>query len=83
LPALGAAERAAEGLLDLVLDRQAVTVPARRVARVEAGELARLDDHVFQDLVGRVTHVQGAVRVGRAVVQDEAGLSWRASRSCL
>ena len=70
---LVARQAAAEGLLDRVLDRQAVAVPARRVARVEAGELARLDDHVLQDLVGGVADVQLAVRVGRAVVQDEAG----------
>ena len=69
---LVARQAAAELLLDRVLDRQAVAVPARRVARVEAGELARLDDHVLQDLVGGVADVQLAVRVRRAVVQDEA-----------
>ncbi len=68
---LVARQAAAEGLLDLVLDRQAVAVPARGVARVEAGELARLDDHVLQDLVGGVADVQLAVRVRRAVVQHE------------
>ena len=72
---LGARQAAAEFLLDRVLDRQAVAVPARRVARVEAGELARLDDHVLQDLVGRMADVQLAVRVRRPVVEDEARLA--------
>jgi hypothetical protein len=54
-----------------VLDRQAVAVPARDVGRVQPLELARLDDHVLQDLVDGVTHVDLAVGVRRAVVQDE------------
>ncbi len=62
---------AAAHLLDRVLDRQAVAVPARHVRRVEAVERARLDDDVLQDLVDRVADVDRAVRVRRAVVQDE------------
>ena len=58
-------------LLDRVLDRQAVAIPAGHETGVEAGQLARLDDHVFQDVVGRVAHVQHAIGVGRAVVQHE------------
>ncbi|MNS41262.1 hypothetical protein D3C72_736110 [compost metagenome] len=68
-----AAQVAAELLFDGVLDRQAVAVPAGHVQRVEAFELARLGDHVLQDLVHRVTHVDLAVGVRRAVVQDELG----------
>jgi len=45
--------------------------PSRHVGRVEAVERARLDDDVLQDLVDRVPDVDLAVRVGRAVVQDE------------
>ena len=48
---LDARQVAAVGLLDLVLDRQAVAVPARHVEGVEAGELRRLHHHVLQDLV--------------------------------
>jgi len=65
------AQVAAVLLLDGVFDRQAVAVPAGDVQRVETGELARLGDHVLQDLVHRVAHVDRAVGVGRAVVQDE------------
>ena len=72
---LGTVEAAAEGLLDRVFDRQAMAVPARREARVVAGQLARLDDHVFEDLVGRVADVQRAVGVRRTVVQHEARLA--------
>ncbi len=68
---LVAAEVAAVQLLDLVLDRQAVAVPARHVVRVHALQLPRLDDHVLQDLVDRVAGVQRAVGIRRAVVQDE------------
>ena len=67
----GAGQVAAEGLLDLVLDRQTVAIPAGNVGRVEAFELPRLDDHVLQDLVDGVADVQLSVGVGRAVVQDE------------
>src|SRR2546425_6128191 len=40
-----------ELLVDLVLDRQSVTVPARHVDGVESGHRAGLDDHGLQDLV--------------------------------
>jgi hypothetical protein len=80
---LVARQVAAVLLLDRVLDRQAVAVPARDVLRVEALELALLDDHVLEDLVDRVAHVDLAVGIGRAVVQDELGRAARASRSFL
>ncbi len=57
--------------LDLPLDRQAVTVPARDVGRVLAHQRLRSDDDVLQDLVHRMAHVDVAVRVRGAVVQDE------------
>ncbi|OPZ02461.1 MAG: hypothetical protein BWZ09_02552 [Alphaproteobacteria bacterium ADurb.BinA305] len=59
--------------LDLVLDRQAVAVPARNVGRVEAGQRLRAHDDVLEDLVQRVADVQAAVGVGRAVVEHELG----------
>ncbi len=58
-------------LLDLLLDRQAVAVPARHVGRVEAIERARLDDDVLQHLVDGVADVDHAVRIRRAVHQHE------------
>ncbi len=66
---------AAELLVDLDFDGEAVTVPARDVGRVEAGHGFRLDDEVLDALVQRVAEVDGAVGVGRAVVQDVFGRS--------
>ena len=57
-------------LLDLMLDRQAVAVPAGHVRRVVAVERARLDDDVLQHLVDRVTEMNRAVRVRRTVVKN-------------
>jgi hypothetical protein len=61
------------GDFDLVLDGQAVAVPARHVGRVEAGHGLGADDDVLEDLVERVADVDAAVGVGRAVVQHELG----------
>jgi hypothetical protein len=72
---LGARQAATKRLLDLVFDRQAVAVPPRREAAVEARELPRLDDHVLQDLVRRMADVQLPVGVRRTVVQHEEGLA--------
>ncbi len=58
-------------LLDLPLDRQAVAVPAGDVVGVVAGHLAGAVDHVLVDLVQRGADVDVAVRIGRAVVEDE------------
>ena len=60
----------AELLVNLVLDRQPVTIPARHVDRVEAGHRARLHDHVLQDLVQHRPEMDVPVRVRRTVVQD-------------
>nr|GEU28492.1 hypothetical protein [Tanacetum cinerariifolium] len=56
---------------DLDFDRHAVAIPARHVGRVEAGQRARLDHHVLEDLVDRVAQVDVAVGVRRTVMQDE------------
>ena len=61
----------AVALLDLPLDRQAVAVPARDVDRVLAQHLLAAVDHVLEDLVERGAHVEMAVGVGRAIVEDE------------
>ena len=60
----------AELAIDLQLDRQAVTIPARDVRRVEAGHVVRLDDEVLEDLVERGADVDLAVGVRRAVMQQ-------------
>ena len=67
------AQIAAKGFFDLVFNRQAVAIPAGDIDSVHALELACLDDHVFQDLVDGVTHVDLAVGIGWAVMQDETG----------
>ena len=64
-------ELAAMQFFDRVFDRQTMAVPAGDVLRVKARQLFRLDDHVLEDFVERVTDVQLAVGVGRAIVQDE------------
>ena len=76
---LGRRQVLAELFFDLDLDRHAVAVPARHIRRVEAGDGARFDDHVFQDLVDRVAQVDVAVRVRRTIVQDE----FRTAGGCL
>ncbi len=76
---IGAAQFAELGRRDILavqflhhqLDRQAVTVPARHVRRIEAVQRLRLDDDVFQYLVDRMTDVNVAIGIRRAVVQDE------------
>jgi hypothetical protein len=64
-----AAALAAELLLDLPLDRQAVAVPAGHVVDVVAQGEAAADHEVLQRLVQGVADVDRAVGVGRAVVQ--------------
>ncbi len=60
----------ADFFLDGMLDRQAVTIPARHVGRVEPAQGPGLDDDVLENLVDRVADVDVAVGIGRAVVQD-------------
>ena len=61
----------AELLLDLDFDRHAMAIPAWHINRVEARQVARLHDHVLQDLVHRVAKMDVAIRIRRAVMQDE------------
>ena len=58
-------------LFNRVFNWQAVAVPARHVHRVQPLELARLDDHVFQNLVDRMTDMDLAVGIRRAIVQHK------------
>jgi len=50
-----------------------VAVPAGDVVRIEPHHLARAHHEVFEDLVERVAHMQMAVGVGRAVMEDIFG----------
>ena len=60
-----------ELLFHLPFDRQAVAVPTGAKACVIAGHALRADDHVFEDLVEGVPHVQVAIRIWRAIMEDE------------
>ena len=70
--------------LDLPFDRQAVAVPARDVVGIEAEHLLAARHHVLENLVERMPDMDVAVRVRRAVVQDEfiAALSPRRATAC-
>ncbi len=60
------------GLLDLPLDRQAVAIPAGNVRRVLAEQRLGADDDVLQHLVHRMAHMDIAIGVRRAIMEDEA-----------
>ena len=60
----------AEGTQRLQLNGQAVGVIAGHVGCLEAGHVLIADDDVLDDLVQRRTHVDIAVGIRRAVVQD-------------
>ena len=63
----------AEHLIHLDLDRKPVAVPSGQIRSVEAQHRMRLDNDVFQDLVDRSPHVDGAVGIGGAIVKDVQG----------
>ncbi len=63
--------RLADLLLDIVLDGQTVAVPAGHIGRVISRQDPRLDDDVLEHLVDRVTDVNVAIGVGRAIVKNE------------
>ncbi len=60
----------AQVLERFVLDREPVHVPAGNELGVLTVEQGNLHEHVLEDHVQEVTHVQIAVGVGRSVVQD-------------
>jgi hypothetical protein len=64
--------RAAVLLLHLQLDGQTMAVPTRDVRRIEPVQRARLDDDVLENLVDGMADVNGAVGVGRPIVEHEA-----------
>ena len=57
--------------LNRVFNRQAMAIPARHVNRIQALELARFDDHVFQDFVNSMADVNLAIGIRRAIMQYE------------
>ena len=64
---------AAELLVDLDFDGQAVAVKARNVGGIETGHRLGLDDEVLKALVQGVAQMNGAIRIGRAIVKDVGG----------
>ena len=60
-----------ELLVDVALDGEAVTVPARDVGRVETEERTAAHDEILEDLVHRGADVDLSVRVRRAVVEEK------------
>ena len=50
-----------------------MTVPARHIGRIETRQGFGLDDNVLKNLVHRMADVNIAVRIRRAIVQDEFG----------
>src|SRR6185369_16425034 len=59
-----------EILLDLKLDRESVTVPARHVRGMKPLHPLAFEDYVLEDLVQRVPNVNMTVCIRRAVMQD-------------
>ncbi len=59
--------------IDIVLDRQAVAVPARDVGGVESRHPFRFDDDILEDLIEGGTQVDMPVGIRGAVMQDIEG----------
>ena len=64
---------AAELLIDLDFDGQAVAVPSRDIGSIKSGHGLRLDDEILQALIQSMAKMKRPIRVGRAVVQDVGG----------
>ena len=64
-------------LFDLVLDRQAVAIPARHIRRIETSQRLGANDDVLENLVDRMADVDVAVGIGRAIVQHETRAAFR------
>ena len=73
---------AAQLLIDLDLDGQAVAIPSRDVRRVESRHGLGFDDEILQALVQRMSEVNGAVGIGRTVVQNVARGPAAGPREC-
>src|SRR5215472_13822437 len=56
-----------------MLDREPVAVPAGHIRRIETGHGSRLHYEVLKDLVKGRSHMDAAVRVGRAIMKNPNG----------
>jgi hypothetical protein len=67
---------AAEFLIHLDLDGQAVAIPAGDVGRVKSRHGFRFDDEILEAFVQRRAQVDGPAGIGRAIVQNIAGCAF-------
>ncbi len=51
-----------------------MAVPARNVGSIKAHQPTGFNDHVFENLIDRMTNVNIAIGVWGTIVQDEFGL---------
>ena len=58
-------------LFDLPLDGQAVAIPTGHIRRVFAQQCLRANNHVLQNMVQRVADMHVAIRIRRAIMQNE------------
>lgn len=75
--------RLTNGLLDFMLNRQTVAVPARDIRRVIARQAFRLNDNVLKNLVNRVTNMNAAVSVRGPSCRIKVFFPFLASRMTL
>ena len=61
----------AELFLNLIFNRQAMTVPAGNIGCVETAHRLVLNDEVFKDLIEGMADMNGAICIRRTIVQDE------------
>src|SRR5690606_28098596 len=61
----------AEFFLNVVFDRQAMTIPAGYIGRIKAAHGAAFNDDVFENFVNRMADMNIAVSVWRTIVQNE------------
>ena len=57
--------------LNLPLNGQAVAIPTGDIGGIFAQQALRAHDHVFEDMVERMANMHVAIRIGRAIMQDE------------
>ncbi len=61
----------ADLLFNLVLNRQPVAIPAGHIRSIIATQSTGLDDDILQYFIDRMTDMNIAICVGRAIVQNE------------
>ena len=67
----------------LTLNRKAMGIPARNIRSLKASHILITDNEVLQNLVQRMTQMQIAVCIGRAVMQNEQRLALILLHQCI